>query len=48
MAVKARPDEYFDELETMPAEARQRCQDRQLSQTVKNAYRHAAAVNEDV
>jgi len=44
MAVKARPDEYFDELETMPAEARQKYQNQQLSQTVANAYRHAATV----
>ena len=44
MAVKAKPDEYFDELETMPTEARQKYQNRKLSRVVKNAYHHAPTV----
>ncbi|HUU08384.1 MAG TPA: AMP-binding protein [Dehalococcoidales bacterium] len=44
MVVKAKPDEYFDELETMPAEARQKYQNQHLSRTVANACRHAPTV----
>ncbi len=39
-----KPDEYFDELEIMTAEARQKYQNQKLSQTVKNAYHHAPTV----
>jgi len=44
MAVKNKPDEFFDELETMSAESREKHFDRKLSQTVAHAYRHAPAV----
>lgn len=39
-----KPDEYFDELEIMTTEARQKYQNQKLSQTVKNAYHHAPTV----
>ena len=44
MAIKDKPDEYFDELETMPAETREKYLNQRLSQTVDHAYRHAPAV----
>ena len=43
MALKGKPDEYFDELEIMPAEARNKYLDRKLSEAVAHAYRHAPA-----
>ena len=39
-------DEFFDELETMPAGARERYQNEKLSQTIDHAYRNAPAVRE--
>ena len=36
-------DEFFDELEIMPAEARKKYQNEKLSQIVDHAYRHAPA-----
>ena len=36
--------EFFDELEIMPAETREKYLDQRLSQTIDNAYRHAPAV----
>jgi len=44
MAIKGKPDEFFDELEIMPAEVREKYLNQQLSQTVVYAYRHAPAV----
>jgi phenylacetate-CoA ligase len=44
MAVKDKPDEFFDELEIMPADTREKYHNQQLSQTVDHAYRHAPAV----
>ena len=46
MAVKNRPDEFFDDLETMPPEAREKYHNEKLAQTVAHAYRHAPAVKE--
>ena len=43
MAVKSRPDEFFDELEIMSASDREKYFNRRLSQTVAHAYRHAPA-----
>jgi phenylacetate-CoA ligase len=43
MALKGKRDEYFDELEIMPAEARARYLDQKLSAAVAYAYRHAPA-----
>ncbi|MDP2931874.1 MAG: AMP-binding protein [Chloroflexota bacterium] len=44
MAVKAGPEEFFDKLEVMPAETRQKYLNRKLAQTVARAYRQAPAV----
>ena len=45
MAVKSKPEEeFFDKLETMSAEARERYVNRKLPQTIKYAYQHAPAV----
>lgn len=44
MAVKDRPDEYFDELETMPPSKREKYLNEKLSLTVENAYLNASAV----
>jgi len=46
MAVKKRPDEFFDDLEAMSAEARGKYQQEKLSLTVDHAYRHAPAIKE--
>ena len=46
MAIKGKPDEFFDELEIMPADAREKYFNQRLSQTVDHAYRHAPAVKE--
>ena len=46
MAIKNKPDEFFDELEIMPADAREKYFNQRLSQTVDHAYRHAPAVKE--
>ena len=44
MAIKSKPDEFFDALEVMSAEARERYVNRKLPQTIKRAYQHAPAV----
>ena len=44
MAIKDMSNEFFDELEIMPAEAREKYLNQRLSQTVDHAYRHAPAV----
>jgi len=46
MAVNSKQDEFFDELEVMSAEARQRYQSQKLRQAVDHAYRHAPAARE--
>lgn len=46
MAIKGKPDEFFDELEIMPPEAREKYFNQKLSQTIDHAYRHAPAVRE--
>jgi len=46
MAIEARQDEFFDELETMSPAAREKYLDQKLSETVDNAYQHAPAVKE--
>ena len=46
MAVKKKPDEFFDDLEVMSPEAREKYLSEKLSQTVAHAYRHAPAVKE--
>ncbi len=44
--ISAKQDEFFDELETMPAEARRKYQDEKLSQAVAHAYHNAPAARE--
>ena len=44
MVVKVRPDEYFDDLEIMPAETREKYLNQRLSQAVDHAYHQAPAV----
>ena len=44
MAVNIRPDEYYDERETMSPEAREKYLDDRLAATVSHAYSHAPAV----
>jgi phenylacetate-CoA ligase len=44
MAVNTRPDEYFDERETMSPEARQKYLNDRLAATISHAYSHAPAV----
>jgi len=46
MAIEGKQDEFFDELEIMPAETREKYLNQRLSQTVDHAYRHAPAVKE--
>lgn len=46
MAVKKRPDEFFDDLETMSPEARKKYQLEKLSLTVDHAFRHAPVIKE--
>ncbi len=48
MAIESagKQDEFFDELEIMPAEARQIYLSQGLSQTIDHAYRHAPAAKE--
>ena len=46
MAIEAEPDEFFDELEIMPAETREKYLNQGLSQTVDHAYRYAPVVKE--
>jgi len=46
MVVESRPDEFFDELEVMPPEAREQYLNQRLSETVDHAYRHAPVVKE--
>jgi len=41
MVVESRPDEYFDELETMSPESRERYLNQRLSETIDHAYRNA-------
>ena len=43
MAIEGKQGEFFDELETMPAETREKYLNRRLSQTVDLAYRNAPA-----
>jgi phenylacetate-CoA ligase len=44
MAIESKPDSFFDELETMSAETREKYFNQRLSQTVDYAYHHAPAV----
>jgi phenylacetate-CoA ligase len=44
MAIETKPDEFFDELETMSAKTREKYLNQGLSQTVDHAYHHAPAV----
>ncbi|HEX74323.1 MAG TPA: phenylacetate--CoA ligase [Dehalococcoidia bacterium] len=47
MAIESRKqDEFFDELEIMPAEVREKYLNQRLSETVHHAYRHAPIVRE--
>lgn len=46
MAIKGKPDEFFDELEIMPTDTRKEYFSQRLSQTIDHAYRHAPAVRE--
>lgn len=46
MAVKRKSGEFFDDLEVMSPEAREKYQNEKLAQTVAHAYRHAPAVKE--
>jgi len=46
MAVKNRPNEFFDDLEAMLPQAREKYQLEKLQQSVAHAYRHAPAVKE--
>jgi len=46
MAVKKRPDEFFDDLETMSPAAREKYQQEKLPQAIDHAFRHAPAVKE--
>ncbi len=46
MAVKNRPAEFFDDLEVMLPEAREKYYHEKLAQTVTHAYRNAPAVKE--
>ena len=46
MAIKGKPDEFFDELEIMPTDTREKYFSQRLSQTIDHAYRHAPAVRE--
>ncbi len=44
MAIETKPDEFFDELETMSVKTREKYLNQRLSQTVDHAYHHAPAV----
>ncbi len=44
MAIEDKPDEFFDELETMSPSAREKYLNQKLSETIAHAYRHAPAV----
>ena len=44
MALNSRQDEFFDELEIMTPDAREKYLDRKLAETVEHAYRHAPMV----
>ena len=44
MAIRGKPDDFFDELEIMSDEARERYSGQKLSQTIKRAYRYAPSV----
>ena len=44
MALNNRQDEFFDELEIMTPDAREKYLDRKLAETVEHAYRHAPMV----
>jgi len=44
MVVNLKTDDFFDELETMSADARNKYSSQKLSRTVRHAYRHAPAV----
>ncbi len=46
MALKDKSGEFFDELETMSAEEREKYQNEKLSETIGHAYRHAPAAKE--
>jgi len=46
MAVRKRQDEFFDDLEAMSPQAREKYHHEKLSQTVAHAYRRAPAVKE--
>jgi len=46
MAVNSKQDEFFDDLEVMSAEARQKYQSQKLRQTVDHAYRNAPAARQ--
>jgi phenylacetate-CoA ligase len=47
MAIKSgKQDEFFDELEIMPAKVREKYLNQRLSKTIDHAYRHAPAVRE--
>jgi len=46
MAIEGKQDEFFDELEIMPADTREKYLNQRLAQTVAHAYRHAPAVKE--
>ena len=46
MAIVGKQGEFFDELEIMPAEIREKYFKERLSETVDHAYRHAPAVRE--
>lgn len=43
---KSKNDEYFDELEVMPPDDRQKYQSKMLAQAVEHAYRHAPAARD--
>jgi phenylacetate-CoA ligase len=44
MAVKKRAGEFFDDLEAISPEAREKYQNQKLTETVQHAYRHAPAI----
>ena len=46
MAIKSKSDEFFDELEIMPDDTREKYFSQGLSLTINYAYRHAPAVKE--
>ena len=46
MAIKSKSDEFFDELEIMSADTREKYFSQRLSLTINYAYRHAPAVKE--